>query len=101
MDGIRAPGNFSNRSHQSVQHDRIASPPLALLFGTFFDDLQPKIVAVVHCVRLLLAEFDSPFACYDLFGDYVAALASFPQEERVISRHSRAQTPPANSAVGH
>src|ERR1700722_12424658 len=77
------------------------TPPLVLLFRSLFDDLKPKIVAVVHCVRLLLAEFDSPFTSYDLFGDDVATLVSFDQEESVISLHSRAQTPPANSAVGH
>jgi hypothetical protein len=31
----------------------------------------------------------------------VATLVNFDQQERVISLHSRAQTPPANSAVGH
>jgi hypothetical protein len=31
----------------------------------------------------------------------VATLVSFNQQERVISLHSRAQTPPANSAVRH
>src|ERR1700722_2682438 len=77
------------------------TPPLVLLFRSLFDDLKPKIVAVVHCVRLLLAEFDSLFTSYDLFGDDVATLISFNQQERVIGLHSRSQTPPANSAIGH
>jgi hypothetical protein len=42
-------------------------------------------VAVVHCVRLLLAEFDGPFTFYDLFGDDWATLVSLNQQERVIS----------------
>ena len=58
-------------------------------------------MAGVHCVRLLLAEFDSSFPSHDLFGDDVATLVSFNQQERVIGLHSRAQTPPANSAVDH
>src|SRR3984885_10502623 len=58
-------------------------------------------MAVMHGLRLLLAEFDSPFPSHDLFGNDVAALVSFNQQERVISLHSRAQTPPANAAVGH
>src|ERR1700728_1976553 len=57
-------------------------------------------MAVMHGLRLLLAEFDSPFPSHDLFSNDVATLVSFNQQERVISLHSRAQTPPANSAAG-
>src|ERR1700729_3791393 len=46
---------------------------------------QPKLVALVHGVRLLLTELDGARALHNLFRDDVAPLRGLGKKERVIS----------------
>jgi len=60
---------------------------------------QPKLMALVHGVRLLLTELNGAGTLHDLFCDDVAPLRSLGKEERVISIYALAMSEPSEATI--
>src|SRR5580693_2855259 len=57
----------------------------SVLLRPLLQGRQPKLVPLVHGVRLLLTELDGARALHNLFRDDVAPLRGLGKKERVIS----------------
>src|ERR1700730_832619 len=69
------------------------------MFRALFQRSQPKIVAFVHNVRLLLAKFDRSGPLHNFFRHDVAPFVRPPGEGSVIGMHPGTTAKPADAAV--
>src|SRR5260370_35309969 len=60
---------------------------------------QPKLMPLMHSVRLLLTELNGTGALHNLLRDDVAFLRGLGKEERVISIDSLAMSQPSEAAT--
>ena len=60
---------------------------------------QPKLMPLVHAVRLLLTELNGTWALHNLFCDDVAPLRNLGKKERVISMDALTISEPSESAI--
>src|ERR1700733_10190501 len=72
---------------------------LKLMFRALFQRSQPKIVASVHNVRLLLAKLDRSGPLHNFFRHDVAPFVRPQEKERVIGMHPSTIAKPADAAV--